>query len=566
MNSSVALPVLIPFAAAIACLFVWNSTRLQRGITLLGAIALLLSGLVLFQEVETYGVVSVQMSGWAAPYGITLVADRLGAIMVLLNGVVALTGVLYAFGSIDSAREKFGFYPLLSAMFGGVSGAFLTGDVFNLYVWFEVVLMSSFVLLALGGERPQLEGAIKYVTLNLLSSTLFLVGIGVLYGFAGTLNFADLAVKLAQTDRPELITVTAFIFLCAFGIKAAAFPFFFWLPASYHTPPAVVSGIFAGVLTKVGVYAIFRMFSLVYTQEMWLTHFIILWMGAITMLTGVLGAAVQTDIRRILAFHSISQIGYMLSGFGIAGVGIGAALTAGVEGQSDRADMLTAGAGLALAGAIFFVLHHSLVKMNLFFVAGAVKKLRNAEELEQVGGLYHARPFLGAMFLIPALSLAGIPILSGFWAKLALVRAGLEVGTYAVVAISLAVSILTLYSMTKIWANGFWAPPPDTPDGERGSDPGDEKDPPGYRLMLVPIVALVVLMLAMSVLVGPVFRMIQKASDQLLGDRVFIQQLWENAGKQERIDALLEERNYVTTVLGEEYLRSLLMPVEEEAR
>lgn len=566
MNSSAALPVLIPFATAIACLFVWKSSRVQRAITLLGAMCLLLSSFVLFREVETYGVVSLQMSGWSAPYGITLVADRFSAIMVLLNGFVAVTGVLYAIGSIDSARERFGFYPLLSAMFGGVSGAFLTGDVFNLYVWFEVVLMSSFVLLALGGERPQLEGAIKYVTLNLLSSTLFLVGIGVLYGFAGTLNFADLAVKLAQTDRPELITVTAFIFLCAFGIKAAAFPFFFWLPASYHTPPPVVSGIFAGVLTKVGVYSIFRMFSLVYTQEMWLTHFIILWMGAITMLTGVLGAAVQTDIRRILAFHSISQIGYMLSGFGIAGVGIGAAMTAGIEGHAERAAMLSAGAGLALTGSIFFVLHHSLVKMNLFFVAGAVKKLRNAEELEQVGGLYHARPFLGAMFLIPALSLAGIPILSGFWAKLALVRAGLEVGTYAVVAISLAVSILTLYSMTKIWANGFWAAPPGTPDGERGSDPGDEKDPPGYRLMLAPILALTVLMVVMSVFVGPAFRVIQQASDQLLADREYIRQLWESSGHSDRLDTLLQERNYITTVLGEEYLRGMLMQAEEVDR
>ncbi len=560
MNLTVVLPILVPFATAIACLFFWRLPWVQRLLALLGSGALLGCGGLLFLDVQTHSVLSVQMSGWIAPFGITMIADRFSAIMVLLNGIVAFSGMIYALGSIDRDRERFGFYPLMSVLFGAVSGAFLTGDVFNMYVWYEVMLMASFVLLALGGERPQLESAIKYVTLNLLSSTLFLVGVGVLYGFAGTLNFADLGVKLAQTERPELVTVTAMMFLCAFGIKAAAFPFFFWLPASYHTPPPVVSAVFAGMLTKVGVYSIVRMFSLVFTQEMLLTHTIILWMGALTMLTGVLGAASQTDIRRILSFHIISQIGYMLIGVGIAGVGIGLAETLSNEGGGDaeRMDLLMSGAGIALAGSIFYILHHIIVKTNLFFVAGAIKKLRNTEELDGVGGLYHARPMLGLLFMIPAMSLAGIPILSGFWAKLALVRAGLQVGTYTVVGIALFVGLLTLYSMTKIWANGFWAAPPGTPDGERGHDPGDDTDPKGYRVMLIPIVGMAAITLCLGLFAGPAFGIAQRAADQLLGDRAHIRALWESAQDEARLDELLQERNYVNTVLGEEYLRSLI--------
>jgi multicomponent Na+:H+ antiporter subunit D len=225
--------------------------------------------------------------------------------------------VVYSFASIDVQRESFGYYPLLHILLMGVCGAFLTGDIFNLYVWFEVMLIASFVLLALGGERAQLEGAIKYVTLNLISSAFFLTAVGILYGMIGTLNMADLARQLSTVAQPGLVMTLAMLFFVAFGIKAALFPLFFWLPASYHTPPVIVSALFAGLLTKVGVYALVRVFTLLFIRDSSYIPTLILVVAGLTMVTGVLGAVAQNEIRRLLSFHIVSQIGYLLMGLGL---------------------------------------------------------------------------------------------------------------------------------------------------------------------------------------------------------------------------------------------------------
>ncbi|MBZ0307867.1 MAG: Na+/H+ antiporter subunit D, partial [Anaerolineae bacterium] len=252
MNLLLILPILIPFITAILCLFVWGRVDFQERLTVLGMLVLLVVGLVLLVDVNQNGIQAVQMGDWKAPYGITFVADLLSAIMVTMTGLIGLMTALYSVVSMDEARERFGYYPLLNVLIMGVCGAFLTGDVFNLYVWFEVMLIASFVLLALGGERAQLEGAIKYVTLNLMSSAIFLMAAGILYSVTGTLNMADLHIVLGDVNEPGLVTVLAIMFMIAFGIKAAVFPLFFWLPASYHTPPVAITTVFSGLLTKVG--------------------------------------------------------------------------------------------------------------------------------------------------------------------------------------------------------------------------------------------------------------------------------------------------------------------------
>ena len=252
---------------------------------------------------------------------------------------------------MDRRREAFGYYPLVHALLLGVCGAFLTGDLFNLYVWFEVMLMASFVLLALGGERAQLHGAIKYVTLNLVSSAVFLAAVGILYGVTGTLNMADLARKLRRDRRTRRsVTAVAMLFLVAFGIKAAVFPLFFWLPASYHTPPGAVSALFAGLLTKVGVYALIRVFTLLFVRDVGYTHMLILVLSGLTMVTGVLGAVAQREFRRVLSFLIIGQIGYMIMGLGL---------------------FTPAG----LAGPIFYIVDHVVVMTNLFLVTSVVRRL-----------------------------------------------------------------------------------------------------------------------------------------------------------------------------------------------
>jgi multicomponent Na+:H+ antiporter subunit D len=317
MRVLLVLPILVPLATAIAMLFARTRPRLQGILSVLGSAGLLTAAGALLAGVWRQGIQAMQAGGWPAPFGITLVADLFSAIMVVLAAFVGFSTVIYSLASIDTGRRRYGYHPLLHVLLMGVCGAFLTGDIFNLFVWFEVMLIASFVLVALGGEKAQLEGAIKYVTLNLVSSAIFLSAIGILYGLAGTLNMADLAGQLRNSARPGLVTTVAMLFLVTFGIKAAIFPLFFWLPASYHTPPVAVSAIFAGLLTKVGVYAIIRVFTLLFINDVGLTHTLILILSGLTMVSGVLGAAAQNDFRRILSFHIVSQIGYMIMGVGL---------------------------------------------------------------------------------------------------------------------------------------------------------------------------------------------------------------------------------------------------------
>jgi multicomponent Na+:H+ antiporter subunit D len=433
------------------------------------------------------------------------VADLLSAIMIVLAGIIGLAGTVYSLLTIDSERESFGYYPLFHVLLTGVCGAFLTGDIFNLYVWFEVMLIASFVLLALGGERPQMEGAIKYVALNLMSSAFFLAGVGILYGLAGTLNMADLAVKLPLSSHAGLVTTVSILFLAAFGIKAAVFPLFFWLPASYHVPPVAVSAVFAGLLTKVGVYALIRVFTLLFRQDTAHTHTLILVIAALTMVTGVLGAAAQNEFRRILSFHIVSQIGYMIMGLGL----------------------LTP---LGLAGSVLYLIHHIIVKTNLFLVSGWVQHVFGTGELKLLGGVYRSHPAASILFLVPAMSLAGLPPLSGFFAKFTLVKAGLEAEQYLVVAAALFVGLLTLFSMTKIWAEVFWKPAPDAVPATQGGVPSSPRRTNASRLLLLPVAALAAVTITIGLGVEWFMDLSLRASDQLLNPVGYIRAVLGDSG------------------------------------
>lgn len=486
MGGLLVVPILIPLLTAVAALLAWKRRSFQRALSVLSTAGLLGAALWLLVVVWQDGTQTLQVGNWPAPFGITLVADLLSAIMVVLAGLIGLAVAVYSLGSMDPDREKFGYYPLLQVLLMGVCGAFLTGDLFNLYVWFEVMLIASFVLMTLGGERAQLEGAIKYVTLNLMASALFLAGVGILYGVTGALNMADLARRLEQVRQPGLVTALALLFLIAFGIKAAMFPLFFWLPASYHTPPVAVSALFSGLLTKVGVYALIRVFTLLFVQDVEFTHTLILVLAGLTMVTGVLGAVAQTEFRRLLSFHIISQIGYLLMGLGLF-------------------------TPVALAGTIFFMVHVILAKSALFLVSGIVYRLQGTYDLKKLGGLYRSQPVLAIFFLFPALSLAGLPPLSGFFAKLSLIWAGLEAGQHGIVAVALGVGLLTLFSMMKIWDQAFWKPAmeDDSPASLQGSS---------WALWL-PTVALAGLTVLLGLAAGPLFALSRQAAEQLLGGR-----------------------------------------------
>ncbi|MBE2280365.1 MAG: Na+/H+ antiporter subunit D [Ignavibacteriaceae bacterium] len=435
MDFLISLPVILPLFSAILCVFLRDYVKAQKTINFVTASLLLVISFTIGHFVYHDDIIVLNSGNWSAPFGIVLVADLFASSMLMVSNLVYFAVVFYTLNNIDKEREKLYFYPLLNTLMMGVNGAFLTGDIFNLYVWFEVMLISSFVLITIGGEKSQLEGAIKYVTLNLISSFFFLTGVGFLYGLTGTLNMADLSVQISNSEPSVLIDTVSLLFLAAFGIKSAVFPLFFWLPASYHTPPVVVSAIFAGLLTKVGVYSLIRVFTLIFTQNTSFTSDILVVIAGFTMITGVLGAAAQNDIRRILSFHIVSQIGYMIMGLGL-------------------------NTALALTGSIFYILHHIIVKTNLFLVGGLVDKVKGSFALPKLGGVYKAYPFFGVLFLISALSLAGIPPLSGFWAKFTIAKAGVDISAYFIVGVALLTGILTLFSMMKIWNEAFWKEQP----------------------------------------------------------------------------------------------------------
>ncbi len=497
MNRWIVLPIIIPLLTAVAALLAHRSRETQRWISLGGAAALFAAAVSLLEEVSRRGIVVTQAGDWAAPYGITLVADIFSAIMVTLAGLIGLSVALYSLASVDPERETFGFHPLYHFLLMGVCGAFLTGDIFNLYVWFEVMLTASFVLLALGNERPQLEGAIKYLTLNLFSSALFLTAVGILYGLAGTLNMADLSRKLSavgNSNVPVELTAVALLFLIAFSIKAAAFPLFFWLPASYHTPPVAVTAVFSGLLTKVGVYALIRLFTVVFVREAAVLQSLILVAAGFTMVTGVLGAVAQYEFRRLLSFHIISQIGYPLMGLGL---------------------LTPAGLG----AAIYFTFHVSVAKAALFLVSGVAHRTEGTFDLKKLGGLYRSQPALAALFFVAAMALAGVPPLSGFFGKLGLVWAGLSVGQYAIVGVALGVSLLTLFSMIKIWNEAFWKLAPDNPD------PANAKKVMGSRercFLFIPIVVLTAVTVILGLFAEPFMALALRAGKQLIDPAGYI--------------------------------------------
>ncbi len=486
MSWLLVLPLLIPLSTGIVCLVVAHRPA-QRVLGLAGALGLLAAAVALLTQIHQQGIQAVQIGNWPAPFGITFVADHLSALMVLATAVVAVAVALYALNEGDPPREAQGYYALTHLLLFGVNGAFLTGDLFNLYVWFEVLLLASFVLMILGGQKAQLAGGVRYFAVSLLSSILFLVAVGLLYGATGALNLADLAIRIGAV-HPGLLTALAMLFLAAFGLKAAVFPFFFWLPASYPAPPVMISALFAGLLTKVGVYALIRVFTLLFTQDVGFTHNLILWIAGFTLLLGVLMALAQGELRRLLSFQLVSHIGYMLMGLGI----------------------LTP---LALAGSVFYALNHMVVIAALFLLAGLLQRLQGTTVLVRMGGLYRLFPWLAVLFLLPAFSLAGLPPFSGFWAKFTLVAAGLQAGQYGIVAVALLVGLLTLLSMGLVFAEVFWKEAPRAEDAA----PGD------WGRLVLPVGLLAVLVLGIGLWAEPLLGLSLTAARELLEPAAYIQ-------------------------------------------
>jgi len=492
-------PILIPIVFALFCMLFWAKPQIQKLLALFATSLFLANSLRLIHVVYESGIQTAQAGDWPSPFGITLVADMFSALMVLVTAIIFLACIIYGLEEVDRARKAKGFYPIILFMMFGITGTFLTGDIFNLYVWFEVMLVSSFVLMALGSAKEQLEGAVKYMILNFIASCFFLAGVGLLYKTFGTLNMAALAQTIPKGQNSEIVTLSALFFIMSFGIKAAVFPLFFWLPASYHTQPLTISGLMAGLLTKVGVYAMIRFFSLIFTHDIKFTHSLLLLIAGFTMVVGVIGAIAHNDFRKILSFHIISQIGYMVMGLAIF-------------------------TPLALAGSIFYIIHHIIVKANLFLISGIIKKISGSFRLYRNGGVYDHFPLIALLFVVSAFSLAGIPPLSGFWAKFILVKAGLENHMEIIVAVSLLVGLLTLFSMTKIWAAVFLGKGRKSLELQVSSKAMfGKKFFRDHYLMIIPVMLLALITILIGIFPSVLFDLAKQASDQLIHPEAYIE-------------------------------------------
>ena len=469
--------------------------RLQSWLAIPALGALVLIDAALLLAVTREGPITMVMGRWLPPFGIAFTVDLTGTLFNLTAGIAALAGGIAGLGDIDRTRRTYGFFPFLFFMVGGVSGAFLTGDIFNLYVWFEVLLISSFGLLILGSEREQLDGATKYAILNLIGTTLFLIAVGILYAVFGTLNMADIAILAPKLGNAAPMMTLSLLFIAAFSMKAAAFPVNFWLPASYHTPRIVVAGLFAGLLTKVGVYALIRVMVMMFPEEGNAYSLVIGVVAALTMLTGALGALAQADLRRMLGYMVITGIGIMLAGVSL-------------------------GAQTAISGTIFYALHSMVVMLALYLMAGVAGRMGGSFSLHDLSGLYARSPLFAAIALALFFSVSGLPPFSGFWPKAMLVKAAFDFGAWWQGAAILVSGLLTTIAATRAFALGWWRMP-----GSGTVEPARMR-----ANELIPLGALTLISIGIGLYPEPLLALAQTAASGLLEPTAYLHSVFPNGG------------------------------------
>lgn len=493
MNALLALPIIAPLLGA-ALSIIFRRLIVQRIISFVALGISLVSAILVVADVSRDTNIAVSRLGaWPANVAITLVADRLAAILLFISVSLLVIVLVFAIGQRAVDEHSPIYHPVYLILAAGISQAFLAGDLFNLFVAFELMLMASYVLLTLDGTDKQIRSGITYVVLNIVKSLLLLTAVGLIFAATGSVSMAELPALLAELPDSVQMGLNLLL-LVAFGIKAAVFPLYFWLPDSYPVAPSSVTAVFAGLLTKVGIYGIIRTETLLFPSNQ---SQLLLWIAAFTMVVGVIGALAQTQMKRILSFHIVSQIGYIVMGVAL-------------------------GTKLALTATVFYLMHHIPVKASLFLVEGIVERETGETEFDKIGGLARRSGFLALLFMIPAFSLAGLPPFSGFLAKYTLVRAGFDDGQYVIIGIAIAVSLLTLISMTKIWIGLFWGEiMPAVPEGSVGILRN-------YRLMTTATVVLITGTLGVSLLAGPLYDYCMGAADQLVNPLMYVRAVMDS--------------------------------------
>ncbi|TQL47504.1 multisubunit sodium/proton antiporter MrpD subunit [Homoserinimonas aerilata] len=511
MKELVPLVVMLPLIGAAGALIAGRRKRLQVAVTVLALVAVMAVSVVLLLEVDARGALVMEVGGWAAPFGIVLVVDRLSALMLIISAAVLLAVLVFSVGQGmadgDDETPVSIYHPTYMVLAAGVFNAFIAGDLFNLYVGFEILLVASYVLLTLGGTGARIRAGVTYVVVSLVSSVLFLASIAMIYGALGTVNIAQISVRMAEI-APDVQLILHVMLLVAFGIKAAVFPLSFWLPDSYPTAPAPVTAVFAGLLTKVGVYAIIRTETILFPGNQ--LGDLLMVVALLTMIVGILGAVAQADIKRLLSFTLVSHIGYMIFGIAIGTVA-------------------------GLSATIYYIVHHITVQTTLFLTTGLIERQGGSTSINRLGGLLKASPVIAVLFFIPALNLGGIPPFSGFLGKLALFEAGAAQPSwlvYSVIGAGALTSLLTLYALARVWNMAFWRPASEVEHYESAlleqlsEAPGsvgtlkETRNSP--RLMIGATAGMVALSVGLTLFAGPLYGLASRAGDNLSGPENYV--------------------------------------------
>ncbi|SMH45440.1 multisubunit sodium/proton antiporter, MrpD subunit [Rathayibacter oskolensis] len=523
MTALIPLVVTLPLLGAAVALILGRHRRAQIlvNIVTLSAVLVISSVMLVIVLTGDGGGSAVYVGGWEPPWGIVLVVDPLSALMLVITSITLLGVLLFSVGQglVDGNRETpvTIFHPTYLILSAGILNAFVAGDLFNLYVGFEILLAASYVLITLGGTAPRIRAGTTYVVVSLVSSVFFLSAIGLLYGATGTVNMAQLSIRIAELPA-DVQLVLHVMLLLGFGIKAAVFPLSFWLPDSYPTAPAPVTAVFAGLLTKVGVYALIRTETLLFPGGA-LTE-VLLVVALLTLVVGILGAVAQADIKRMLSFTLVSHIGYMVFGIAI-------------------------GTQAGYAATIFYVIHHITVQTTLFLATGLIERVGGTTSILRLGGLLKASPLLALLYFIPAMNLGGIPPFTGFLGKVGLFVAGAESAVeqpdwliWAVIGAGAVTSLLTLYAVARVWNMAFWRRQEEVPGYESPlidqlqEDPHDtgtvrtRHSPP---MMVLATAGMVLVSVVLTVGAGPLYDASEHAAAAIADPATYIATVYRDS-------------------------------------
>ncbi len=421
MSNLIILPMLLPFVCALILVFTKNKNQISKILSITTMIVNTIISIALLIYVVNHKPITLDFGGWKAPFGIQFLGDSLSLLMVSVSSFVVTLIMAYGFGRGEKRVNRFHLPTFILLLTVGVIGSFLTSDLFNLYVMFEIMLLASFVLVTLGQSVEQLRAAIIYVVLNILGSWLLLLGIGMLYKTVGTLNFSHLAMRLNHMENNQTITMISLIFLVAFSSKAALV-IFMWLPKAYAVLNTELAALFAALMTKVGAYALIRFFTLLFDHHPSVTHTLLVFMACITMIIGAFGVIAYKDIKKIAAYQVILSIGFII-------LGLGSHTIPGVN------------------GAIFYLANDIIVKTLLFFVIGSLVYMSGYRNYQYLSGLAKREPFFGVAFVVVIFAIGGVPPFSGFPGKVLIFQGAITNGNYIGLALMIVTSLIAMYSL-----------------------------------------------------------------------------------------------------------------------